>query len=977
MQLMLGPTRYSYTNIIAMSSHFREKLGHGGFGSVFKGVILPGDVHVAIKMLANYNCTGDEFISEVSTIGSIHHVNVVCLVGFCAEEMRRALVYEYMPNGSLDKFVFSPEKSFSWDKLNEIALGIAKGMNYLHQGCEMQIVHFYIKPHNILLDSKFVPKVHDFGPAKLYPRDNSFVPVSAARGTIGYIARGALSSNWGVRSKSDTYSFGMLLLEMAGGRRNSKESMSSSSQAYYPSWVYNHLVQEEMGETDNSCDMHELEKKLCIVGLHCVQMKPQDRPTMSEVIEMLEGDVDDLQLLSRPFFCDDERDMEMSRDGIGVSLSLAGISMTYVILSAGEVIHTDCSSSSKATIQINTRTYYVTSIDYTTESFWVVDARLHDTDTNSSCPLPRSDHLPSFGGIRGPYGSTELPLQYDAWPLSFVNCSQAVKNNSMYVQVDCLSTSSSFVYVLDDSQYYASLIDNLEPSCGFLAMIPVSVVPFYGTGIVVTDFANCSEYPYYGMDTTVLSGIANYADLVKFMKKGFAVRFPDKPDHRNSFEVIEECLIRSIRGFRKEPFPSTISTQQHIVDIIFSDFTFWACIIGKMGRTSAFVETEYYMMEMLQGERRFYAGFVIQFVMWILKFVLAPLVILIFLAHKYWKTRITIDAVEKFLRMQLMLGPTRYTYTDIIAMTNHFRNKLGQGGYGSVFKGVMLPGDIYVAIKMLTNSCNGEEFISEVSTIGRIHHINVVRLVGFCAEETRALVYEYMPHGSLDKFIFSPDKSFSWDKLNEIALGIARGLNYLHQGCDMQILHFDIKPHNILLDSNFVPKVADFGLAKLCPRDNNYVPVSAARGTIGYIVPEMISRSFGVISSKSDVYSFGMLLLEMAGGRRNSKENMSSSSQAYYPSWVYKHLVQQEMGEIADACDMHELEKKLCIVGLHCIQMKPQDRPTMSEVIEMLEGGVDSLQLPSRPFFCDDEPMPPLVDSYPFSEPTEISEDDY
>ncbi|OEL37094.1 Rust resistance kinase Lr10 [Dichanthelium oligosanthes] len=270
------------------------------------------------------------------------------------------------------------------------------------------------------------------------------------------------------------------------------------------------------------------------------------------------------------------------------------------------------------------------------------------------------------------------------------------------------------------------------------------------------------------------------------------------------------------------------------------------------------------------------------------RFVLAPLVVLIYLAHKYWKARITIDAVEKFLLMQQVLGPMRYAYTDVTAITSHFRDKLGQGCYDSVYKGVLLPGDVHVAIKMLGNSkCNGEEFISEVATIGRIHHVNVVRLLGFCSEEMRrALLYEYVPNGSLDKYIFSSEKRFSWDKLNEIALGIARGINYLHQGCDMHILHFDIKPHNILLDSNFVPKVADFGLAKLFPRDNTFVPMSAMRETIGYIAPEMVSRSFGAISSKSDVYSFGMVLLEMAGGRRNA-DNGENSSQAYYPSLVY------------------------------------------------------------------------------------------
>ena len=252
--------------------------------------------------------------------------------------------------------------------------------------------------------------------------------------------------------------------------------------------------------------------------------------------------------------------------------------------------------------------------------------------------------------------------------------------------------------------------------------------------------------------------------------------------------------------------------------------------------------------------------------------------------------------------------------------------------------------------------------------------------MGFCPEEMRqALVCEYMPRGSLDKYIFSAKKGFSWDKLIEIALGIARGIDYLHQGCEMQILHFDIKPHNILLDSNFVPKVADFGLAKLYPRDKSFVPSRALRGTVGYIAPEMISRSFGVISRKSDVYSFGMLLLEMAGGRRNADPNAANSSQAYYPSWVYDKLTQQDnIGEISAHVDteMHELERKLCIVGLWCIQMKSHDRPTMSEVIDMLEGSVDALQMPCRPFFCDEGHANTENTYHLLSELTEISEED-
>ncbi|EAZ10315.1 hypothetical protein OsJ_00151 [Oryza sativa Japonica Group] len=554
-------------------------------------------------------------------------------------------------------------------------------------------------------------------------------------------------------------------------------------------------------------------------------------------------------------------------------------------------------SSGRAAIQINTGTYYVSSINYTGEVFSVVDATLQDDDTNSSCPLPRSDHLPFPDWYRDyrpadSYGFFDLATASGTWAC-FVNCSRAITDiMPWYKPVTCLLPNNSFVFV----SFVNCAVGELQPSCRYLAMIPF-------------------ESRHISDNSSQLQN-ASYTDIIGFIRKGFSVRFPYRPDQYQSPRMsARECLKDSNR------------------------------------------------------------------------FVLAPLVVLTFLAHKYWKTRIAIDAVEKFLRMQEMLGPKRYAYTDIIAITSHFRDKLGQGGYGSVYKGVLLPGDIHVAIKMLDgkSDCNGEDFISEVATIGRIHHINVVRLVGFCSEEMRrALVYEYMPRGSLNRYIFSSERSFSWDKLNEIALGIARGINYLHQGCEMQILHFDIKPDNILLDDNFIPKVADFGLAKLYPREKSFVSDRALRGTFGYMAPEMACRSFGVISSKSDVYSFGMLLLEMAGGRKNADPNANSnSSRAYYPAWVYDQLiVDQQVDEISSAIDMHEKERKLWLVVFWCIQMKSYDRPTMSEVIEMLEGDVDALQVPPRPFFCDGDSTPPppvpVMDSICLysSELTAISEEE-
>lgn len=160
------------------------------------------------------------------------------------------------------------------------------------------------------------------------------------------------------------------------------------------------------------------------------------------------------------------------------------------------------------------------------------------------------------------------------------------------------------------------------------------------------------------------------------------------------------------------------------------------------------------------------------------------------------------------------LSPTRYVHSDLKKITNNFKDKLGQGGFGSVFEGQLASGSL-VAVKMLDkDKAKGdvEEFMNEMRTIGRINHVHVVQLVGFCSSKSgSALVYEYMSIGSLDKYLFQDDgqgqHSLSWNKMLGIAQGVARGIDYLHTDCDMRILHLDIKPHNILLDADFNPKV--------------------------------------------------------------------------------------------------------------------------------------------------------------------------
>ncbi|XP_008229302.1 PREDICTED: LEAF RUST 10 DISEASE-RESISTANCE LOCUS RECEPTOR-LIKE PROTEIN KINASE-like 2.1 [Prunus mume] len=330
-----------------------------------------------------------------------------------------------------------------------------------------------------------------------------------------------------------------------------------------------------------------------------------------------------------------------------------------------------------------------------------------------------------------------------------------------------------------------------------------------------------------------------------------------------------------------------------------------------------------------------------------------------FFLKRYFKTehRYELD-IEQVIQNYGSFTPKRYSYSDVKKLTNSFKDKVGKGGYGTVYKGTLPDGHL-VAVKVLNEpKGNGEDFINEVASISRTSHVNIVKLSGFCYERhKRALIYEFMPNGSLDKFIHKQGSSntnfprLEWKMLFEISVGVARGLEYLHRGCNTRILHFDIKPQNILLDKDFWPKISDFGLAKLCKTEESIVSMLGARGTAGYMAPEVFSRNFGGISPKSDVYSYGMLVLEMVGARKNLDYGGSHTSELF-PHNVYKDLELEKDEIILEGISEggKEVARKLILISLWCIQTIPSDRPSMSKVVEMLEGPLHSLQIAPKPF---------------------------
>lgn len=309
-----------------------------------------------------------------------------------------------------------------------------------------------------------------------------------------------------------------------------------------------------------------------------------------------------------------------------------------------------------------------------------------------------------------------------------------------------------------------------------------------------------------------------------------------------------------------------------------------------------------------------------------------------------------VENIEELLSNQVDHMPISYSYGEIKKMTQNFKNELGRGPHGAVFRGKLRSGPL-VAVKMATGS--DREFIVHASETSRISHGNVVKLFGFCIRGTkRALVYEFVKRGSLEErlsFKEGETCGLSVREMLRICIGVARGIECLHGA---KILHLGIKPQNILLDEDMNPKISDTGLGRLYP--SRYHGIGAlkmeTKAETGFVPPEMFYRNSGEVSYKADVYSFGMVVLEMAARLEMLNPYAGRQGEVYFPSWIRSKLCEEERdlgkGDGEEGGGEREMMKKMIVVGLWCIQMKPGDRPTMEEVVGMLQGGIELLQIP-------------------------------
>ncbi|KAF8083760.1 hypothetical protein N665_0754s0016 [Sinapis alba] len=331
---------------------------------------------------------------------------------------------------------------------------------------------------------------------------------------------------------------------------------------------------------------------------------------------------------------------------------------------------------------------------------------------------------------------------------------------------------------------------------------------------------------------------------------------------------------------------------------------------------------------------------------WLVKLIIACSVLLgtsafanlmlIALYKKKNKSKKTNKARDNAFELNLRV----FTYKELAEATGNFMEELGRGAYGIVYKGVLKmvhDSQVTVAVKKLDRVVqdNEKEFRNEVKAIGQTYHKNLVRLIGFCNEgQSRLIVYEYLPHGTLASFLFKRPRP-NWKDRRRIAVEIARGILYLHEECCEQIIHCDIKPQNILLDVSYNPRISDFGLAKLL-RMNQTNTLTNIRGTKGYVATEWFRNS--PITSKVDVYSYGVMLLETVC----CKKAVDLEDNVILIDWVYDCFRNRRLCDLIEddleAMEDMEMVERYVKIGIWCIQEEPGMRPNMRTVTQMLEG---------------------------------------
>ncbi|KAK6917371.1 Serine-threonine/tyrosine-protein kinase, catalytic domain [Dillenia turbinata] len=937
---------YDLRTIEAATNNFsvENKIGSGGFGM---GTLANGR-EIAVKRLSRSSGQGmQEFRNELVLMAKLQHINIVRLLGFCLDGKERILIYEFVPNKSLDYFLFG---------------------------------YGYMSPE--------------------------------------YAMHGKFSE------KSDVFAFGVLILEIVSGKRNSNFHQSSYAEDLL---TYAWKLWRE-GNFQNFMDLclqdsySRDEVTRCIhIGLLCVQEDAEDRPTMAMIVLMLNSpDVALPQPHEPAFYLRSGSDPYLPKIIVGSS-------------NASSSNPTSCSANELTITEMEDQVVYPVEKEGSQKAYGFF-TQVSSAFCSSSCFLQEgkqeklistnmaptlsnqlhvfsSRHLFLSIAIIGFYGmTTKATPNFIARRCSTVN---TFPPNGTFQANRNLLLSSLASNSTNENGFYNFTVGTSPPDIAYgLFLCRGDVSTQVCQDCVITARNDTINYCPAGKGAIVWYDecLLRYSNVSFFSTVDIAPAIlmnntRDITDPQRFRQILGDTLndiaILAANGTSEKKYAtkqanfSSLETlyalAQCTPDLSHVDCN--NCLqmgnaylipVDKQGGRILFpscnVRFEVYKFytetepavtpapenslspplppaPTSSGEKGISRSKLIAIVVPISVSAAFLTAFCFFLLSKRAKKKREVARVDDQVDEIITEKSLQYDLRTVEAATNNFseNNKVGVGGFGTVYKGTLSSGQAIAVKRLSRGSVQGaEEFKNEVVLVARLQHRNLVRLLGFCLEgEEKILIFEFVPNKSLDQLLFDPVRrhELDWATRYKIIGGIARGILYLHEESRLRIIHRDLKASNVLLDAEMNPKITDFGMARIFGGDQTQGNTNRIVGTYGYMAPEYAIH--GQFSVKSDVFSFGVLVLEIISGMKisqlyglDSSEGLLSHAWKLWKDDVPLELVDETMRDAY----ARNYEVLRCIhIGLLCVQEDPADRPTMASVVLMLDSFAVTLPLPNQP----------------------------
>ncbi|KAK2977479.1 hypothetical protein RJ640_016107, partial [Escallonia rubra] len=900
--------------VAAVSFFVRKKSvkqSKGHFLTVKQG-ILPDRRVVAIKrLLFNTRQWVDHFFNEVNLISGINHKNLVKLLGCSITGPESLLVYEYVPNQSLHDYFVGFKRNLqplTWEVRYNIILGTAEGLAYLHEESKLRIIHRDIKLSNVLLDEDFTPKIADFGLARLFPEDKTHISTAIA-GTLGYMApeyviRGQLTE------KADVYSFGVLVVEVVCGKKNNAFSHSILQTVW--NLCGTGRLREAVDSSLNGNFQEDEASRLLRIGLLCAQASAELRPSMSAVFLLKTG-------------------QELPDAFLGtLRPSINGGEENHQFQAHWQAVFAEASQSQPILLEEVPNHPKMEKIFKSSSPLFILTTTLLLLD--GSMGEPRAQTVRTMCGNQLEHNSTIYVPNFVA---TMENISEQIRTSGFGVAVSGSGLDTN--YGLAQCYGDLSLLDCVLCYAEARTVLP-QCFPYNGGRIYLEGcFMRAENYSFYeeytGPGDTALCGNttrknSTFQDTARQAVLQAVSNAPNNNNYARNKVAVSGTRNESVYVLAN--CWRTLNASACNACLENASSSILGCLPWSEGRalnTGCFMrysDTNFLNPEPGSGSSR---GKIIVIVV----AVVSSVVVLVVGA-----------AIAVYMRKHRYIQKKRRAQNSMQGVLHDGRE---------------------IAVKRLffNNRFRAADFYNEVNIISSVEHKNLVRLLGCsCSGPESLLVYEFLPNKSLDRFIFDVNrgKTLNWEKRLEIIIGTAEGLVYLHENSKTRIIHRDIKASNILLDTRFRAKIADFGLARSFQEDQSHISTAIA-GTLGYMAPEYLAH--GQLTEKADVYSFGVLLLEIVTGRQNNRSKTSEYSESLVII-AWRHFQQGTVEELFDAnLTLHNYHNneilRVVHVGLLCTQEIPSLRPSMSKALNMLAKKEEHLPPPTNPPFIDEKTM--------------------